>query len=214
MEKQWSPGASPAPGPTMLSLDLQVHGELGNKSKHGAFSKSHPESVSPPSYHVSSIYGDKNFSWSLIKCYGEKNYVSLGFRTKMPKKMFQTPAKKTNPSCSSTSFTDTHPKMGFCHFPPPTRPALLFPKGRTCIWHSHSSHCLCLGVVIPSQVDTWKRELVQMLNIALSVSTNLSSAGTTLSLLATHKSLLVLEVFPTVGGVSTGAWAGTSALLC
>ncbi|KAM9615553.1 LOW QUALITY PROTEIN: uncharacterized protein ACIBXB_021952 [Morphnus guianensis] len=53
--------------------------------------------------------------------------------------------------------------------------------------------------VIPSQADTWKRELVQMLNIALSVSTNLSSAGTILSLLATHKSLLVLEVFPTVG---------------
>lgn len=38
-----------------------------------------------------------------------------------------------------------------------------------------------------------------MLNTALSVSTHLSPAGSILSLLATHQSLLVLEAFPHVG---------------
>lgn len=36
----------------MLFLDLQVHGELGTESKHGALSKSHAENVSPLSYPV------------------------------------------------------------------------------------------------------------------------------------------------------------------
>lgn len=42
--------------PPRLSLDLQVHGQLGTKTKHRYLKKSHAEIVSPPSYPVLSMF--------------------------------------------------------------------------------------------------------------------------------------------------------------
>jgi len=95
--------------------------------------KSHAESMSTPSYPVLSMFHPfmvTKISAVTDKFYGEKKTEVMGFKRKMQKKSFK--FQQSNLPCSSTFLPDPHPKMGFCHFPPSPKPALLFPKGRIC----------------------------------------------------------------------------------
>lgn len=216
LEKQQSPRVDPALAP-LLSLDLQVHGKLGSKSKHRSQKKLCRllfPLIYPVLSHVSYIYDDK-----ISACHrytisqGKKDESSpfwqvkkmgLGFKRKMWKKIFQVPAEKNSLAYSSLASTpkwasDTsYPLPGWSQ-------ALLFPKGRICSWNSHSCHHLYFEVVIPLKTDIWKREI----NTELSVSIQLSTIGFILSLLATHKSFSVVEAFPHMG-VKIGGWAAIS----